>query len=90
MTAKFLKDVNDAFNVLNVRAFGAKAAGPLRVSSCEQRKQLVRIQKRLPPGKWHIPLATGGRPPCFNGLRQDFNMVLQRRECSVVDGPLLC
>ena len=87
MTARFLKDVNDAFDILNVRAFGAKAAGPLRVSSCEQREQLARIKKEV--ATWQVVHPTRNtRPPCFDGLIQDINVVLQMRESLVGNGPL--
>ena len=44
MTAEFLKQVNDTFDLLNVRAFGTKTATPLRANSNEQRARLGHME----------------------------------------------
>ena len=40
MTADFVKKVNDAFDVLNVRSYGKKAASPISANSIQHLKVL--------------------------------------------------
>ena len=87
MTADFLRSVNDVFDVLNVRAFDTKVATPLGSSSSEQLERLRSLKDDAL--MWHVAGKSGNsRPPCFDGLIQDINAVLQMHQCLVVDGPL--
>ena len=87
MTAEFLKQVNDTFDLLNVRAFGTKTATPLRANSNEQIACLVHM-KEVSSSWQAVGKRFGTRPPCFEGLIQDINAILEMHTDLVVSGPL--
>ena len=67
MTAEFLKQVNDTFDMLNVRAFGTKTATPLRANTNEQRARLGHM-KEVSASWQAVGKRIGKRSPCFHGL----------------------
>ena len=85
MTAEFPRNVNTSFDILNVRAFDSKTASPLAQNSNAELDRLRRLKDEV--GTWRV-VGKSSRPPCFDGLVQDINVVLQMHESAVVDGPL--
>ena len=84
MTAPFLKQVNDLFDMLNVRGFGSKVAAPLKVDSHQQLCRMNELKEESQ--RWRV--VGRPRPPCFEGLSQNVNAVLAMHADLVVDGPL--
>ena len=84
MTAQFLKQVNDLFDMLNVRGFGSKVAAPLKVDSHQQLCRMNELKEESQ--RWRV--VGRPRPPCFEGLSQNVNAVLAMHADLVVDGPL--
>ena len=87
MTAEFLCYVNTSFDILSVHAFDSKAASPLARNSNAELDRLRRLKDEV--AMWRV-VGKSSRPPCFDGLVQDINVVLQMHESAVVDGPLDC
>ena len=52
MTARFLKQVNDIFYMLHVRAYTTKTARPLRVENTEQVAHLT--QMKVESLSWYV------------------------------------
>ena len=84
MTAQLLKQVNDLFDMLNVRGFGSKVAAPLKVDSHQQLCRMNELKEECQ--RWRV--VGRPRPPCFEGLSQNVNAVLAMHADLVVDGPL--
>ena len=84
MTAEFLKQVNDVFDILNVRGFGTKAAAPLTADNQQQLDRMVLLKELS--REWRV--VGGRRPPCFEGLLQNINAVMAMHANLVVGGPL--
>ena len=80
----FLKQVNDVFDMLNVRGFGTKAAAPLKLGCQQQLERLMKL--KADALAWKV--LGRNRPPCFDGLVQDINAVLAIHDDLVVNGPL--
>ena len=75
MTAKFLKEVNDMFDMLNVRAYTTKTARPLHVESTTQVAHLTKMKDESLT--WYVVgTRCRTRPPCFDGIVQNVNAVL--------------
>ncbi|XP_014673983.1 PREDICTED: uncharacterized protein LOC106814198 [Priapulus caudatus] len=86
MTADFLKLVNNVFDLLNVRAYG-KTAAPFTEHSDKQLNTLLDLKAQVQ--KWHmIVKGKKYRPPSFDALIEDFNVVISIHEDLVVKGPL--
>ena len=66
MTAEFLNQVNDVFDMLNVRGFVAKAAAPLTAHNQQQLDCMVQLKEMS--REWRVVGCK--RPPCFEGLLQ--------------------
>ena len=83
-TAFFLKEVNDVFDSLNVRAFGS-GAKPLTLSTAETH-WMTRLREKIL--LWQVVSANGtsSRPPCFDGLVQVIDVALMLREQLVLAG----
>ena len=84
MTAEFLKQVNDVFDILNVRGFGTKVAAPLTADNQQQLDCMVLLKELS--REWRV--VGGRRPPCFEGLLQNSNAVMAMHADLVVGGPL--
>ena len=68
-----------------MRAFDSKAASPLVQNSNAELDRLRQLKDEV--GMWSV-VGKSNRPPCFDCLVQDINVVLQMHESAVVDGPL--
>ena len=87
MTAKFLKEVNDMFDMLNVRAYTTKTARPLHVESTTQVAHLTKMKDESLT--WYVVgTRCRTRPPCFDGIVQNVNAVLAIHDELVVKGSL--
>ena len=64
MTAQLLKQVNDLFDMLNVRGFGSKVSAPLKVDSHQQLCRMNELKEESQ--RWRV--VGRPRPPCFEGL----------------------
>ena len=87
MTAEFLKQVNDTFDLLNVRSFGTKTATPLRANINEQLAPLGHM-KEVSASWQAVGKRFGTRSPCFECLIHDINAILEMHTDLVVNGPL--
>ena len=87
MTADFVKKVNDAFDVLNVRSYGKKAASPISANSIQHLKVLSDMKAESE--SWYVNVkGKKYRPPCFDGLIQDINVITAIYDGLVKKGPL--
>ena len=87
MTADFVKKVNDAFDVLNVRSYGKKAASPISANSMQHLKVLSDMKAYSE--SWYVNVkGKKYRPPCFDGLIQDSNVITAIYDGLVKKGPL--
>ena len=80
LTADFVKKVNDAFDVLNVRSYGKKAASPISANSNQHLKVLSDMKAESE--NWYVNVkGKKYRPPCFDGLIQDINVITAIYDC---------
>ena len=88
MTADFVKKVNDAFDVLNLRSYGKKAASPISANSIQHLKVLSDMKAESE--SWYVNVkGKKYRPPCFDGLIQDINVITAIYDHGLVKkGPL--
>ena len=87
MTADFVKKVNDAFDVLNVRSYGKKAASPISANSIQHLKVLSDMKAESE--SWYVNVkGKKYRSPCFDGLIQDINVITAIYDGLVKKGPL--
>ena len=85
MTADFVKKVNDTFDVLNVRSYGKKAASPISANSIQHLKVLSDMKAESE--SWYVK-GKKYRPPCFDGVIQDINVITAIYDGLVKKGPL--
>ena len=83
MSARFLKTVNDLFDLMNVLCYGT-GVRPLN-RSCTELQKLIKLKDDLL--SWHVSdPGAASRPPCFDGFTQAVNATLVLHEQLVLNG----